>query len=947
MKIKKSLNRYVSLILIMIMIFSLIGIRLFYIQVVKADDYMDRANTNSIRQVPESAPRGKILDKNGEVLATNIQSYNLVYMENDEGKQKFFETFKEVFRLLDEASKEKTENDDNQDKLLDELQLQVNPFRFEFNTDDPATKRALELFFKNERGINDLVRMKLYSNTPSNELTEEQKEKINKEVMKISPEEVFYYLIVKYDIYKLLNLSSEEEKALFQRKKDGEIDDKDIAKMVLDKIDVNEVRNYMVVKDAIYLQSFSGYKPVIISANMSKKTAFLFEQVKNTLPGIDVSLQPIRYYPNGSLGSNFLGYISKINPTNADRYEERGYDISTDYIGTAGLESTFEDRLKGSKGGTTIRVDKEGRKTEELFKLEPYPGQDMVLTVDSKLQAVTERALQERMNALQTTERFHPEAGGIMDTGNATRGAAVVLDANTGGVLAMASLPGYDPNLFSIPGKLTAEMSRQFFQPNLEAFGEEYIKRMQLEKFGTTIDDLFPIESSDGDVVIRRDEFDVYPKPFYNYATTSLVPPGSTFKPMTSVAALEEGVVTPDEIIYDKVHYILGANGVWACHGSHGNVDVRKALQKSCNYYYYDVGYRLYKKNGLDAIAKYAWKFGLGTDPNSKAKASTGLEIAESFGQTYNNTYNKEQYGFYSRFNVAEKLSAGVYYAGSGVTISFTPIDINTNNEDSDELAKAKAAVKDKVKEYIMGDYNFDNSYSVYQKLKRDLVPIFQDLINAQPKETRGNYKENDAENMAEAISTFVTFDIITQITTPGNILNASIGQGTNNFTPVQLANFMATLANGGTRYNVHLVDKFIDASGKVVYETKPQVMDQIELKPENLEAIKEGMSMVTDEFGTASRSFANFPIKTAGKTGSATFKENGVQESAGRTSYGIYIGFAPYDKPEIAVCIVIFDAGHGGYVSDVARAIYETYFREELKNIPGYKPEFDYTLNP
>jgi penicillin-binding protein 2 len=157
----------------------------------------------------------------------------------------------------------------------------------------------------------------------------------------------------------------------------------------------------------------------------------------------------------------------------------------------------------------------------------------------------------------------------------------------------------------------------------------------------------------------------------------------------------------------------------------------------------------------------------------------------------------------------------------------------------------------------------------------------------------------------------------------------------------------MATLANGGTRYNVHLVDKFIDASGKVVYETKPQVMDQIELKPENLEAIKEGMSMVTDEFGTASRSFANFPIKTAGKTGSATFKENGVQESAGRTSYGIYIGFAPYDKPEIAVCIVIFDAGHGGYVSDVARAIYETYFREELKNIPGYKPKFDYTLNP
>lgn len=947
MKIKSKLNRYTALIVVMVMIFALIGIRLFYIQVVKADDYMDRANTNSIRQVPEAAPRGKILDKNGVVLATNTQSYNLVYMENDEGKEKFFETFKEVFRLLDEASRANTDADTNQDKLLDEFQIQVNPFRFEFNTDDPDSKRVLELFFKNERGLNDIVRTELYKNTPSNELTDEQKEKINEKLMEISAEDVFYYLIVKYDLYKLLNLSSDEEKTLFQRKRNGEITNRDIGKMVLEKFDVNEVRKYMVVKDAIYLQSFSGYKPVTISANMTKETAFLFEQVKNTLPGIDVSLQPIRYYPYGSLGSNFLGYISKISPTNAERYEERGYDISADYIGTAGLESAFEDRLRGSKGGTTIRVNKEGRKTEELFKLEPYPGQDMVLTIDSTLQAVTERALQERMEALQTTERYHAEAGGVMDTGNATRGAAVVLDVKNGGVLAMASLPGYDPNLFSVPGKLTSAMSKEFFQPDLEAFGEEYIKRMQLDKKGIDIDDLFPIESSNGTTKIRRDEYDVYPKPFYNYATTALVPPGSTFKPITSIAALEEGVVGPDTIIHDNVKYILGTNGVWECHGSHGNVNVKTALQKSCNYYYYDVGYRLYTKNGLDAIAQYAWKFGLGTDPNSKAKASTGLEIAESFGQTYNNTYNKNQFAYYSRFYIAEKLSLGYYQAGSGVTISFTPIDINKSNEDSEELANAKAALKEKVQEYINGDYDINNSYSIYQKLKNDLIPLFQNLINAQPKEMQGKYKEDDAENMADAISTFVTFDIITQITTPGNILNASIGQGTNNFTPVQLANYIATLANGGTRYKVHLVDKFIDSSGQVVYESKPEVLDQFEIKPENLEAIKQGMSLVTDEFGTASGSFINFPIKTAGKTGSATYKENGEQEKVGRTSYGLYVGFAPYDEPEIAVCIVIFDAGHGGYVSDVARAIYEAYFREDLKQIPGYQPKFDYALNP
>ena len=101
--------------------------------------------------------------------------------------------------------------------MLDEFQLQVNPYRFEFNTDDPDT-RALEQSLRMKRGLNDLVRMQLYKNTPSNELTDEQKEKINKKLMEISAEEVFYYLIVKYDIYKLLNLTKEEEKVLFQRK---------------------------------------------------------------------------------------------------------------------------------------------------------------------------------------------------------------------------------------------------------------------------------------------------------------------------------------------------------------------------------------------------------------------------------------------------------------------------------------------------------------------------------------------------------------------------------------------------------------------------------------------------------------------------------------------------------------------------------------------------------
>ncbi|MDP4087640.1 MAG: penicillin-binding transpeptidase domain-containing protein [Bacillota bacterium] len=950
MKKKRFFNRYAALTIGMLMLFSFMGYRLSDIQIINADYFTDRANTKAIRQIAEYAPRGKIIDKNGVVLAENIQSYNLIYMETDEGKEKFFGTFQEVFKILDRCKRKNDDGTESREQPFDELELKVNPYRFEFSCrgDDTETRTAMEILFKKNRGLDDVVRQKLFKDRTEAELTEEEKAVFNKELLKISPEEVFNYLTVKYDLWKLLGMSQGEARNLFIRKTKGEITDKEITEMVLKKYPPEFLRKFMLVKDAIYLQSFSGYKPVTVAANIDKRTAFLFEQVKSNLPGIDISLRPIRCYPKHELGSNFIGYISKINAASRSKYEERGYDISTDYIGTAGLESAFEDRLKGSKGGVTVRINKEGRKTEELFRLDPYPGQDMILTIDSKLQAVMERALNERMQALQAEAgRLHKEGSSIMDTGNATRGAAVVIDVNTGGILAMASLPGYDPNDFTIPGKLTTELRDKYFYPDYEAFARKYIKRMKINK---SVDELFSVDSVVNGKVIRKDKFDIYPKPFYNYATFSQMPAGSAFKPLTAIAGLEEGVITPGrrDVIHDRVQFTVpGVSNVWSCYSKygHGDVDIRKALEVSCNYYFYEVGNRLYNKNGLDSLAKYAWRFGLGVDPNSKAKKSTGIEISENFGQVFNYKSMKADYAFYSKHTIRDLLVSGEYHGcNGGGDVYFTPVDITENRQDSDALASAKAAVKAKVREYILADRK-----NAYASLKKELIPLFTNLINAEPENIKVKYKKSDPANMAEVTADTVVYDILIQVNTPGNIYNAAIGQGEDSFNPVQLANYIATFVNGGTRYSVHLVDKFIDHTGDVVQQYKPVALDKIDLKKDTIAAVKEGMKKVTDENGTAADSFVGFPeeIGSGGKTGSATFKENGVQESVGRTSYGLYVGFAPYDKPEIAVCVVIFDAGHGGFVSDVARAVYEAYFRDRLKAMPGFVPKFTYTLNP
>jgi len=168
-------------------------------------------------------------------------------------------------------------------------------------------------------------------------------------------------------------------------------------------------------------------------------------------------------------------------------------------------------------------------------------------------------------------------------------------------VLALVSKPGFDPNIFTDPGKLTTELSQQYFNPDLEAMGKEYIKKRGLanikgiltdkeltlslaEREQLLLDRMFPIDKSiPGNTTRREDRYDIFPKPFYNYGTLSLVPPGSTFKPATALAGLEEGVITEDTTVIDDGYYTKryssykGACWIYNMHGgSHGRTNVKK-----------------------------------------------------------------------------------------------------------------------------------------------------------------------------------------------------------------------------------------------------------------------------------------------------------------------------------------------------------------------------------
>lgn len=766
MEKKNVFTRYTAVIIMLIVLFSIISFRLADIQIVQGEDFRRLAQDKSIRTVDDDAARGKILDRNNFELATNVQSYT-IFMMKPQDKQEAEGLMLVIERLVDILNK-------NGERINDDFPIawkadNEGNYNFVFDLSSSDQERR----FKKDNGI------------PEN----------------YTAEQAFYFL---KDAYGISPTQKEHE-------------------------DISFIRQMMVVRQMIKDKGYMAYKPVEI-AYVKRDTAFEIMEKGLFLPGVDYKLKPLRVYPEKELAAHIIGSLRKIPADKVQEYRDRFYDPSTDLIGRDGIEAYSEEDLRGEKGGRTVKVDAYGRIVEELGKRDPIPGNNIVLTIDKKLQAVAEKTLDDVMQKLRNGEL------GKKKYPNATRSAAVAIDVRTGEILALASRPGgYDPNIMAVTGGFNEEVRKILIPRN-----EEHPK-------------------TDPERIL---------KPMFNYATMGPVPPGSTFKMVTAIAGLETGEITPSTIINDRGQYrvvpgFYGNCWIWnyGYGRGHGPINVTEALKVSCNYFFFEVGRRI----GLDNLSKYARLFGL-------TKAPSGIEIYENPGDVANREAVRAKAEAYSYYIVLRDISQPGYDAKLG---TFNPTE------------EQKALIKEMI-----------------QNNDRDSSKLKEAGISSSKIRSRILQGVRDAYN---------------EYSRAGLVLNASIGQGENTFTPLQIANYIATIANGGTRYRPHLVKKIVKPDGEVVKEIQPEVMDKLNLKPTTLQTIIAGMDAVTGEGGTAGATFRGFSIKTAGKTGTA-------QAPGNRDDYSWFAGFAPADNPQIAVAVVIYEGG--GYGSaNVARAIYESYF--------------------
>lgn len=926
-KKKKKFNRFTGLIVVMALIFSMLINQMFQLQIISGDEYAERANTEFIRNITKAAPRGEIVDKNGVVLATSVQSYSLIYVDTKDSRKVIYTTMDKVIELLKTSGQE----------VSDAFSLKIDPYRFEFNSQDASYIRTNELRWKKDRGINDFIFNEVLSKETGksriSELNEAESDRLDDLILAFTPEETYYYLMKHYDMYEALSPSAEEKTAM--KKLSG----KEIYELLLKEFSPERIRAYLTMRDSITMESYQGSQAVTLVENMSEESAFTFMQLLNQLPGISVETKPIRLYPFSSFASHILGYLNPIPAGSQDYYSEKGYDVSSDYIGVSGIESAYENILKGSKGVNTVTVDKSGRTLSELFELEAYPGSTLKLSIDADLQNAAEQSLAAVMKNLTTTETKHLINGEWINSTNATRGAVVALDVKTGKVLALASNPSYDPNIFAIPGRLTPEMYKEYFNPDYEAFAEEFIKKMGLS---ITPQELFRF-NSDGTV---SDNNDIYAKPFFNYATQGLAPSASTFKVITGLAGLEEGVITPSTIIQDRGVYTNPKLGDYKVTNdgryAYGSVNLARAIAKSSNVYFVDVGYRLYSKNGLNALAKWAWELGLGQDPSEEKHSTTGIEISENInGNVYNHVSKIQLSQKLLMFELVSFLQMGKGRDGSS---TFTPLDISINDADEENVALAKDAIKKAIKNVLDITLDEANARQIpsYMDFAKELVPLFQNFIDLLPVERKAGLSK--AETYANQIAAKVIYDTMSQIISPVNVMSSSIGQGDNQLNMLQVANALATIVNGGTRYRTSLIDQILDADGNVIEDVEPEIIKKLDLKESSVNAILDSLRESTLPGGGAYGTFKNFPIATGGKTGTATFKMD--QEKYGRTAYGLYTAVAPIDDPQIVVAVIIYDATRGYFTAPISLAIFEEYFEEELKtSYPNYKRQYDFEL--
>ena len=797
------------------LLFAVAVFKLYSLQIKQGTRYSEEVNVTTLREITVASQRGSIYDRYGRELAVNKYTYTVSLDPSVTGD----DINSSLHRLIDLFDK-------NGEKLLVNLPITTGlPHEFLFGGDADKEKK-----WKSDMGLDE-------------------------------------------------NLTADE--CYTELKKRFEIDE---------SLDPQTALKLIGLRCLMYEKRYSKYQTIPIAYDISDATLSVLKEQSSSYPCAEVDRRVLRHYPYGQYLSHILGYIGNITDTELKNDEKGIYSIN-DVVGKDGIEKAFESDLKGENGIQKIEVDILGRKVANIEGgIAPVNGSNVQLTIDAEFQKSTYIQLEdclrnEQIQRLSGAKDFGYTTMDVFKKMIETDNIHIrnILNSKEGTVQGelKAYILSVEPEALSDTQKARDALYKGYDSGPVSSYqlmmalyeqgqifdDDNVITRMKEGDISANTALILKLRRSGGDITPQMTGMDpctgsvtvtdvhtgdvlaavTYPSydnnelvndfnneyylklqsdpttPMVNRPFTEPRAPGSIFKMITAVAALNEGVVTRNTTIHDEGTFKDAGEPYARCWiggglGTHGDVNVTSALEVSCNYYFYSVSYMLGEHSGtsttgIEKLNKYMRAFGL--------DSPTGVEIYELYDS--------------------------------------------------------------------MGDYPSNISSPEYKKYITQLR-----YPDALPREYNW---------------------------TAGDTIRTAIGQSFNNYTSAIISKYIATLANGGTRYQMHLMKMVSDNDSNAYKVFTPKVEERIEIDNKDLQAIYQGMYNVAfGEHGTLKKQFEGYPIKIAAKSGTA-------QQSTKRAEHTTCAAFAPYDSPEISIAVFIpFGNGETYPAAETAKRVIQSY---------------------
>ena len=958
-------SRMFVLIFAFVIIFSILIGRVFYLQIVKGQYYLDNFKLLILKTREIEGTRGNIYDRNGNLLAYNDLAYSVIIEDNITGPDRDERLNKILDTVLNYV-------ESNGDSVVNNFGIVLNSANeYEFSTND----KTLRLRF-----IADV-----YGESYVDKLTEEQKNSSPDDIMKFLCSDKLYGYGIDYE-----NLPKEY-----------------VLKMVN-------------MRYAIRLNSFQKYIPTTLATDVSEETVAVIMENMDKLEGVDIAEESMRRYVDSEYFASIIGYTGQISTEeykSLSKEQKKDYDLM-DTVGKSGLEKTLEPVLRGKKGMKQYNVDSVGKIRDVVKETEPVAGNDAYLTIDKQLQIDAYNLLEEKLagiilNKMRNIMNYEPD--GESDTKNIIIPVDDVYNAfianriiDDGHFDAMDAGPVEKEvfDIFTAQKKIAIENVISYAKDPDAVPYKELPKDMQAY-FSYVVNDVLnsktgilmmdKVDKNDEVYLSWRKEETINVYEYLNYALSKNWINSSVLSKYTSEQKYSDSQENYDAIVqfleeylekdadFDKLIYkYLIKNGhikgtqICAIVYEQGVLPMDEAVY-----------------NGLKdgSVDSYEWVFrkiqSLEITPGELAlepctgsvvvsDPATGeiLACVSYPGYDNNRLANTMDSKYYNQLvtGLSRPFYNNATQERTAPGSTFKPISAAAGLTEGVITEETQVTCLGEFKEmnpaprcwvYPEGHGTLDvegaieNSCNVFfynlgYDLAKEKVEVDEEEIvtdedtdtnDEDTKPKKDEYEFNDSlgiERLAKYAKLF-GLDENTGIEIPESephisdeysVLSA-IGQGTHNYTVSQLNRYTATIANKGTLHNLTLLKKTADPDGKTIKKYEPVVADEIdELSPSTWNHIHNGMHRMIQ----ATPAFSDLGIEMAGKTGTA-------QQSKVHPDHGLFIGFAPFDEPEIAVTVRIANGYTSAYAAQVGRDVVKSYFNlgEKSDYIFGHAADLGY----